>query len=105
MANQITITNIRPPVGQTSRYANQTVIYWGPQNQMTFDTYRRGRYPTSPKDRYMVIPKGREYRPDLVAYEEYGVVNFWWRILEANGMKDVYDFQAGKNIRLPSNIF
>lgn len=103
MANQITPANVPPPVGSTSRYASSEVIYWGSQNKITYTTYRRKSYPEANTDRYIV--NMHEYRPDLVAYEEYGVQNFWWRILEANGMKDIWEFKAGVNIRLPASIF
>ncbi len=105
MANQIVETDIKPPVNVTSRYYDSTVIYYGQQNVLTYKTYRRKSYPPSSEDRFMVISKTREFRPDLVAWEEYGVVSLWWKILEANGLKDIYDFRAGLNIRLPSNIF
>jgi hypothetical protein len=104
MANQITETTIKPPVSVASRYSRSKVIYYGPDNKLTYTTYKRDTYPVNQDDRYMVISKTREYRPDLVAYEQYGITSFWWKILEANGMKDIYDFQAGKNIRLPSSL-
>lgn len=88
-----------------SRYADQTVIYYGAQNKLTYNTYKRKSFPVSPQDKYMVISKTREYRPDLVAFEQYGIVSLWWKLLEANGMKDIWDFKVGTNIRLPANIF
>lgn len=105
MANQIIITTIKPPVSPMSRYADQTVIYYGPQNKLTYNTYKRKSFPNSSQDRFMVISKTREYRPDMVAYEQYGIVSLWWKLLEANGMKDIWDFKSGTNIRLPGNIF
>jgi hypothetical protein len=50
----------------------------------------------------MVITPGVEYRPDLVSYDKYGTPNSWWMILEANGMKDIWDFKSGKTIMLPN---
>ena len=52
----------------------------------------------------MVITKGSEYRPDLVSFDEYGTIDFWWKIMEVNGIKDILDFAAGRNIRLPNNV-
>jgi hypothetical protein len=40
-----------------------------------------------------------------VSLETYGVVDYWWKILEANNMKDIFDFKSGVNIRLPGSIF
>ena len=52
-----------------------------------------------------VIPSGMEFRPDLVSKEKYGVPDFWWKILEANKMKDIFEFRAGKTIILPENVY
>lgn len=107
MANQITVANLNTDrfVAQTSRYLDSSVIYYGPNNLITFTTYKRGEYPPNEKDTYLVITKTREYRPDLVSFDHYGTVSFWWKVMEANGMKDILEFESGKNIRLPGNIF
>lgn len=107
MANQVTEAKINSAkfVAATSRYIDSKVLYYGPNHLLTFSTYKRGTYPPSTNDKYMIISKGREYRPDLVSFEQYGTVSFWWKIMEANGMKDILDFEAGRNIRLPGNIF
>jgi len=39
-------------------------------------------------DKYFVVTPGTEYRPDLVSKEAYGAVDFWWKIMEANNIKD-----------------
>ena len=89
----------------TSRYASSQVIRYSEQRKLTFEIYKRGEYVDSPKDKYLIITSGIEYRPDLLSYQFYGTVDFWWKILEANGMRDVFDFKTGTNIRLPNNIF
>jgi len=91
-------------VGITSRYYKYQVAYWGEQRIPTLPTYTRHTIARSEKDRFWVITKPREFRPDLVAFEEYGYSNFWWRILEANQMKSIFDFKSGTNIRLPATI-
>jgi hypothetical protein len=107
MANQITVTSLKADrfVSPTSRYINSSVIYYGPQNTLTFNTYKRGTYTPTQKDKYLVISKAREYRPDLVSFDQYGTVSFWWRLMEANGMSDILEFRAGTNIRIPASIF
>jgi len=89
-------------VDRYSRYLNGKVIYYGEQNFITFETYLRKRYVPNGQESVMVITKGVEYRPDLVAYDVYGIPDPWWNILEANNMKDIWEFQAGKTILLPS---
>ena len=53
----------------------------------------------------MVISKNYEFRPDLVSYEAYGVVDFWWKIMEFNNIKDIFDFKAGINLTIPDQFF
>jgi hypothetical protein len=107
MANYIQGTNINANkfVTPTSRYIDSQVLYYSEQNYLTFETYKRQEYQESSDDRYMVITAGRQYRPDLVSNEVYGTVDYWWKIMEVNGIFDIYNFVAGLNIRLPKNIY
>lgn len=106
MSQLIQVAKITPqeilPAG--SRYLRQQVIYYGEQKFLTFDTYNRKNYQPNGQEKIMIISKGLEYRPDLVSYDVYGYVDNWWRILEANKMKDVWEFKAGKTIILPDRI-
>ena len=99
----IEITRKRPQsfVSAQSRYLNQKVIYYGESRFITFDTYLRKPYEPDGKEKVMMISKGVEYRPDLVSFDVYGFPDAWWRILEANSIKDVFDFVAGKTIIIP----
>lgn len=108
MANKIQETNLRPIdgfVSSLSRYADSEVVYYGENNLITFKTYRRTVDNPTSSDRFMVISPGHEYRPDLVSREAYGTVDFWWQIMESNKIYDIWDFKAGRNIRLPGNVF
>jgi len=88
-----------------SRYLrSQNVIYYGEQRFITYDLYIKTPYKKTGNERIMVINKGVEYRPDLVSFDVYGFPDNWWRILEANGIKDVFDFKAGRTILLPEVI-
>jgi hypothetical protein len=40
-----------------------------------------------------------------MSFDKYGVSDFWWKIMEANGMKDVMEFKAGRTIVLPENVY
>ncbi len=92
-------------VGASSRYASSPVVYYGPLNKITFPMYQRKTYKKSAGDTYLVIPPGYEYRPDLVSYKAYGVTDYWWVIMEANGIQDVIDFKRGRNIWIPADIY
>lgn len=103
MTTPIQPTNRRPEsfVSAQSRYLNQNVIYYGETKFITFDTYIKKPYKTDGDEKVMMITKGVEYRPDLVSFDVYGFPDAWWRILEANSIKDVFDFIAGKTIIIP----
>lgn len=107
MFNKITETKISPTkfVTPSSRYANAEVIYYGDNNIITFKTYKGNDLKQDKNDRFYVVTPGMEYRPDLLSYKVYGIVDYWWKILEFNNIKDVYDFKSGLNIRLPGNIY
>lgn len=102
----IEYTTISPKtlVTPDSRYREQRIIYYSEKRLMTFDTYLRKQYTFSGKEKVMVITKGYEYRPDLVSHKVYGFPGNWWRILEANKMKDIWEFKAGKTIMLPDQV-
>jgi hypothetical protein len=106
MAQLIESTNIetRSIFGPSSRYINQNVIYYTENRLISLDIYNRQPYTRVGNEKIMVISKGVEYRPDLVSYDVYGFVDNWWRILEANNIKDIWEFKAGKTIFLPNKI-
>ena len=52
----------------------------------------------------MQINSSTEYRPDIVSYVAYGLPELWWYVMEANGIKDIYDFKSGITLRIPRNI-
>ena len=52
----------------------------------------------------MEITAELEFRPDLASQDLYGTPDFWWRLLEHNGMRDILEFRAGRNIRIPYDV-
>lgn len=107
MANFTEVTNIDPRrfIPPSSRYLESKVLYYTENKLLTFNTYKKTEIPANDRDKYAVITPGVEYRPDLVSQQAYGTVDFWWKILEANGMKDIWEFKSGKNIRIPGSFF
>lgn len=107
MANKIEYPNINPSrfVTATSRYKDSKVIYYSDEKFITFESYKKKQFVVSRDDQVTVIPARMQYRPDLVSRERYGTVDFWWRIMEVNNIKDILDFKAGKTIILPRNIY
>jgi hypothetical protein len=107
MANKIEFANIEASrfVNPTSRYSSSRVIYYSDEKILTYETYKKNNFIPSVNDQFAVIPAKMQYRPDLVSLEKYGTVDFWWKIMEVNKIKDVFDFQAGLTIILPGNIY
>jgi hypothetical protein len=107
MANKIEDANVSASefVSRLSRYATSKVLFYGNNKTTTFATYKRKSAPILQTDKYTVIPAGMEFRPDLMSRATYGVPDLWWKILEANNMKDILEFKAGTNVRLPTRVF
>jgi restriction endonuclease S subunit len=107
MANLLIETEIPASrfVDSTSRYLESDVIYYGENNIITFKTYKRTDISFTSNDKFFLIDGAREFRPDLVSKAAYGITSFWWRILQANGMKDILDFRKGVTVRIPNSVF
>lgn len=107
MANKIEYTNLSTDifVGKSSRYLNSNVIYYGNNKVLTFTTYKKKSFTPGVNDQVAVVPSGMQYRPDLVSKQKYGTVDFWWKIMEINNIKDIFEFKAGRTIILPENIY
>lgn len=106
MANQIEVANLsyKGLISDSSRYKKSQIIYYGDKRFITFETYKRVAYVSNQDDKFYVITKGTEYRPDLVSMRAYGTVSYWWRIMEVNNIFDIFDFKAGTNIVIPNVI-
>lgn len=91
-------------VNASSRYNKSKVIQYTEDKHITFETYKRRRAIPAEDDQWVEITRAVEYRPDLVSTEIFGAPDFWWRIMEYNGMKDILEFKAGQNIKIPGDI-
>ena len=109
MANSIEDSKMKTSrfVSFTSRYNDSRVVYYNINGtkKIAFETYKKNLYPASSNDRFMFLKPQHEYRPDLVSLKVYGSEDFWWRIMEANNIKDVFEFKAGITIRIPAQPF
>jgi len=99
---QILTTPVSKFVLPTSRYNSCQVMLWSEKGVLTLTTYKRTPITEQPDDMFRVLSKGEEYRPDKTSFAAYDTVDFWWRIMEANNIKDIFDYKAGLNIRIPS---
>jgi hypothetical protein len=106
MANEISYTNYGTNnlVSATSRYASRNVIHYGDDKKAAFTVYNNKKAGIGPGDKFYEIQKDVEFRPDLVSNQFFGIPDLWWRIMEINKMKDIMEFRAGRNIRIPNNF-
>lgn len=104
MANTILYAPLRAKrfVAFLSRYANSKVLYYGDNKKVTFATYKRKEIKASSKDKYIKLNSSNAYRPDLVSQQAYGFPDYWWKIMQFNGIKDIKDFKSGITIRIPT---
>ncbi len=110
MPNFIEDANLSPDrfISALSRYRASTIIYYHIKNQkkITFTTYKKQiSTVVTENDLFMVVPSGMEFRPDLISQNLFGTPDFWWKIMEANNIHDIFDFRTGVNLRIPANIF
>lgn len=106
MAHMVQETNYRGArhVGPSSRYKNSEVIYYSEKKLLTFKIYKKAQSHFGTESKWYEITPDVEYRPDLVSYDFYGAPDFWWKIMEVNRMRDILEFRAGRNIRIPGSI-
>ena len=92
-------------VANTSRYLNSEIVNYriGGVKYLTFKTYKKPTRTPSSNDQYYVIQAGDNYRPDILSKRAYGTESYWWVLLQANNMNDVYDLTAGKTIVIPNS--
>lgn len=106
MANELSYTNYGTNnlVSSLSRYVARNVVLYGNEKKAAFAVNNKKNIGIGPDDRFFEITKETEFRPDLVSGQIYGIPDLWWRIMEINRMKDIMEFRAGRNIRVPNNF-
>jgi hypothetical protein len=93
-------------VSNSSRYLNSEVVYWSDKRILTFKTYKRSPVTKTSNDKFLIINAGLQYRPDRIAQKAYGkqLIGYWWKIMEANNITDVFDLKIGTVLRVPSIV-
>ena len=83
---------------KTSPWANTT------QNKLYLNLLEIRPVPAEPDDFQYVIENQYKHRPDLLAYDLYGIPKLWWVFVQRNMsvLKDpIYDFEPGVKIYIP----
>lgn len=87
---------------QSNRYRNMPVYTFN--NETFFGTFKIIKIPNNPKDKYHQIKPGEEGRWDLMSFNEYQTVDYWWLICLANEIYNPMESPpAGTLIRLPAS--
>jgi phage tail protein X len=82
------------------RYADIAKQKTGESKQRVYSSVIYPPIPRQPSDIY--IQTGPGDRLDLLAYNYYGTVEYWWIIAEANGIgKGSFTIPPGLRLRIP----
>jgi hypothetical protein len=86
-------------------YSGHSPYVTTPQNSWYLGYYNHRSILPNITDDLVVIEQKHQHRPDLLSYDMYGTVDFWW-VFAARNMdliKDpIYDLNAGMQIYVPS---
>lgn len=89
-----------------SDYKSSSLYYDTPQTNFALDIYQPRYFPfDDDADDVVMIEKSYERRPDLMSYDRYGSVAYWWVFMARNKdiIKDpVFGFTAGLEIYAPT---
>jgi hypothetical protein len=89
----------RPDDITDSRFVTDDVLIT--DEQIYLKAYRRFIIEEDETDDEYVLSAGDRGRLDLVAEKFYKNKNLWWVLAEFNKLKDPFDFELGKVIRIP----
>lgn len=65
--------------------------------------WERKKIPAGTDDKYYILEKMYENRPDLLSYAVYNDTKLWWIILQYNNILDpLTEFVAGAILRIPN---
>lgn len=87
-------------------YSNSSNYYTTSQTSWYLDFWNYRDIPKDDSSDYYIVLDGKYTdRPDLLAYDLYGNVNYWWvfSILNKDVLFDpIYDMKQGIILRIPS---
>jgi len=91
-----------------SRYSSRSPYFSTKQTNWYLGYFEPRRIPTNVTDDLIQVEAKYHERPDLLSYDLYHTVDFWW-IFAARNMDDIkdpiYDLRAGMHIYVPNIDF
>ena len=87
-----------------STYTATSAYYNTGYSQFFLDVMTNRAIPKEADDQLMLINQTYQYRPDLLAFDLYGVAGLWWVFYQRNPntlTAPPMDFKAGTLIYLP----
>jgi len=96
----------KPYFKKNSRMKHYDIIFDESINQNRVAFYKSGLFKGFIKDSQdstFIIPKGMEYRLDLVSVKFYGTASYDWVLAEVNNIEDpIKDVVAGLKLIIPN---
>ena len=89
----------------TVTYTNASQYYTTDQDTWYLDFWNYREIDEDSTDYYITLTGKYNERPDLLSYDEYGTVDYWWifAILNKDKLIDpIYDMTEGIVLRLPT---
>ena len=84
----------------SDRYAGKTLIT--DRNGQHIEFIQKRWFPTTDNNDTLVYIDSRyAYRPDIISVDYYNTPLYAWALLSANGLRSVWQLQAGMYIKLP----
>ena len=84
----------------STKYAGKTLIT--DRNGQHIEFIQKRWFPTTDNNDTLVYIDSRyAYRPDIISVDYYNTPLYAWALLSANGLRSVWQLQAGMYIKLP----
>ena len=88
------------PYASSGRYQGKTLISGARGQRIQF--IQKRWFPTvSDVDKLVYIDMRYEYRPDVISVDYYNSPLHAWAIMSANGIRSIWQLEAGQFIKLP----
>lgn len=88
------------------QYTSSSPYYTTSQTSWYLDFLNYRELPIDSSDYYLTVSGKYEERPDLLSYDLYGTVNYWWIFSVMNQdilIDPIYDLKTNLIIRIPTS--
>lgn len=89
------------PYRSSNRYKNKKLIT-DPAGQHIQFIQKRWIPKAEDNDQLVYIDAKYQYRPDIISVDYYNSPLYAWAIMSANGIRSVYELEAGTYVKIPN---